>query len=101
MDTVDAPRQLRPETRVRIPQHIVHRDFPAQTVVLNLKTGRYHGLNPTAGRMLAALEQRPCLAAAARAIAERYREPQARVERDLCALCGGLLERGLIELVDD
>jgi coenzyme PQQ synthesis protein D (PqqD) len=91
---------LRPEARIRIPQHIVHREFPAQTVVLNLRTGRYHGLNPTAGRMLAALERESTLAAAAHDIAERYDQPQAAVQRDLCELCGSLLERGLVELVD-
>jgi DNA-binding CsgD family transcriptional regulator len=54
---LSAPPQVRPETRVRVPQHVVHRAFPARTVVLNLETGKYHGLNPTAGRMLTALEQ--------------------------------------------
>jgi hypothetical protein len=79
---------------------VVHRDFPAQTVVLNLETGKYHGLNPTAGVMLTSLEQAPTVAAAARLIADRYRRPQAEVERDLLALCTQLLERGLVELVN-
>jgi hypothetical protein len=79
---------------------VVHREFPAQTVVLNLKTGRYHGLNRTAGRMLSALEESTSVAAAARMVADRYGQPQAVVERDLCLLCAQLLERGLVELVD-
>ena len=83
---IDASR-LRPEARVRIPQHVVHRHFPAQTVVLNLQTGRYHGLNPTAGRMLDALGQAQTVAAAARIVADHYRQPRADVERDLCELC--------------
>lgn len=83
---------------MRIPQHVVYRDFPAQTVVLNLETGKYHGLNPTAGRMLSELEKTPSVAAAARAVADRYEQPRADVERDLCELCGLLLARGLIEI---
>ena len=43
-------------SRARLPQHVVHRSFVAETVVLNLRTGKYHGLNPTAGRMLEALD---------------------------------------------
>ena len=43
------PNKVRPELKVRVPRHVVHRDFPAQTVILNLETGKYHGLNPTAG----------------------------------------------------
>ncbi len=94
-----APR-LRPEARVRIPRHVVHRHFPAQTVVLNLETGRYHGLNPTAGRMLDALGEGQTVAAAARAVSEHYRQSRADVERDLCELCAELLARGLVELAD-
>ena len=97
---MNATSRLRPEARVRIPQQVVHRHFPAQTVVLNLETGRYHGLNPTAGRMLDALGEGQTLAAAARIVADHYREPRADVERDLCELCAQLLERGLVELAD-
>lgn len=98
---VAAPPRVRPESRLRIPEHVVYRDFPAQTVVLNLRTGKYHGLNPTAGGMLAALDRSSSVAAAARAVADRYSKPQADVERDLCELCARLLDRGLVERVDD
>jgi hypothetical protein len=87
--------------RIRIPQHVVYRSFPSETVMLNLQTGRYHGLNATAGSMLEALEQAGSLRDAARAVAERHAQPQDRVERDLRTLCGALLERGLVELDDD
>ena len=77
---------------------MVRREFPTQTVVLNLRTGRYHGLNPTAAQMLSVLEQGASVAAAARLIAERCRQPQSEVERDIRELCTSLLERGLVEL---
>ena len=44
--------------KVTVPQHVVYRSFPTETVVLNLNTGKYHGLNATAGRMLDELEER-------------------------------------------
>ena len=91
--------RVRPETRVRVPQHVLYREFPTQTVVLDLQTGRYHGLRPTAGRMLVALQQAPNIAGAARIVSERYGEPRANVERDLCELCAGLLKHGMLELV--
>jgi len=97
---MNATSRLRPEARVRIPKHVVHRHFPAQTVVLNLETGRYHGLNPTAGRMLDALSEAQTVAAAARIVADHYRQPRADVERDLCELCADLLSRGLVELAE-
>ncbi len=93
-------RKVRPETRLRIPAHVVYREFPVQTVILNLDTGRYHGLNATAGQMLAMLADGVTVAAAAVKVADRYSIPQARAEEDLVGLCTSLLERGLIEIVD-
>ncbi len=85
-------------SKVKVPQHVVYRSFPAETVVLNLETGKYHGLNATAGQMLEALEQAACVRDAAAALAERLRAGRrASIERDLCELCQALLERGLIE----
>jgi hypothetical protein len=88
-------------TRVRMPQHVVCRSFVAETVVLNLQTGQYHGLNPTAGTMLQALQQAPTVSAAMPALVEQYGVAEEQIERDLLALADGLLERGLIETVDD
>jgi hypothetical protein len=94
------PNQVRPELRVRVPRHVVHRDFPAQTVILNLETGKYHGLNPTAGHMLSALETEETVAAAAKVVATKMNMPIADVERDLCELCFSLIQRGLVEAVN-
>ena len=85
---------------MRLPQHVLHRSFVSETVVLNLRTGRYHGLNPTAGRMLEALEAAPTAGAAVPELAREYCIDPAQVESDLLVLCQGLLERGLIEMVD-
>lgn len=84
--------------RVRLPEHVVHRGFAAETVMLNLQTGKYHGLNPTAGRMLEALESEDSVRRAAAVIAREYGQPIDQVERDLCELCADLVERGLIEV---
>ena len=42
-DTIPTPAAL----SARIPQHVVFRGFATETVVLNLETGKYHGLNPS------------------------------------------------------
>ncbi len=85
---------------VRMPQHVVHRSFVAETVVLNLNTGQYHGLNPTAGRMLEAIDAAPSAGAAVPELAREYGVEEEQIQSDLIALCQGLLERGLIEIVD-
>jgi Coenzyme PQQ synthesis protein D (PqqD) len=81
---------------VRVPDSVVFRDFPSETVVLNLDTGKYHGLNPTAGEMLSVLEEVGSVEQAAGVIAERHGVELARVQADMCALCEQLDERGLI-----
>jgi hypothetical protein len=87
-----------PTASVSVPRHVVYRSFPAETVVLNLETGRYHGLNPPAGRMLGALEQAASPRAAAAILAQDYDQPRSVIERDLCELCDALAERGLVEI---
>jgi hypothetical protein len=84
------------ETGVQLPQHVVHRSFVAETVVLNLKTGKYHGLNPTAGRMLEALDAASTVGDAAPVLAAEYGLELEQIQRDLLVLTRGLLERELI-----
>jgi Coenzyme PQQ synthesis protein D (PqqD) len=84
----------------RVPDHVVHRSLAHETVVLNLKTGRYHGLNPTAGRMLSELETGASLHEIAVRLEAVYERPVEELQEDLRALCFDLLQRGLIELVD-
>jgi hypothetical protein len=90
-----------PTSRISVPKHVVYRSFPSETVVLNLQTGQYHGLNATAGSMLEALQQASSVHDAAATVAGEYAQPQATVEQDMCELCNGLLARGLVELSGD
>jgi hypothetical protein len=89
------------ETRVRLPQHVVHRSFVAETVVLNLRTGKYHGLNPTAGKMLEALDAAPTVADAVPGLTAEYGIDREQIQRDLLTLTRGLLERELIVATND
>lgn len=97
--TIDGDEIL--NARLRLPDHVVHRNFVTETVVLNLKTGKYHGLNPTAGRMLDVLGDAPSVGDAAAMIAEEYGEDRVAVEADLVAFCRDLLDRKLVEVVVD
>jgi hypothetical protein len=95
-ETVPASSSLL-ASKVKVPLHVVYRSFPSETVVLNLQTGRYHGLNATAGQMLDALKRAASVRDAAAELAKAYGQPQSVIEQDLCELCSSLLGRGLIE----
>ena len=86
------------DATVRVPEHVVHRSFDAETVLLNLRTGTYHGLNPTGGRMLELLQETGSLRSTAETIAREAEHPVDEVARDLVQLCADLAERGLIEI---
>lgn len=83
---------------VRVPQHVVFRTFVNETVVLNLQTGIYHGLNITAGRMLDELERTCDFEATAEKLAATFEQPVDQIRSDLLAFCQDLDERGLVEI---
>jgi coenzyme PQQ synthesis protein D (PqqD) len=86
------------ESSVSVPEHVVYRPFPAETVLLNLETGKYHGLNPTGGRMLEVVQKADTVRQAASELAEEYDQPLERIQEDLCQLCAKLADRGLVEI---
>ena len=88
------------DATVTVPDHVVFRRLATEVVVLNLETGKYHGLNLTAGRMLEVLQERRAVRAAAEELAKEFDQPFERVASDLSGLCGDLAERRLI-VVDD
>lgn len=96
-------RHLEPDfsissARVSIPSHVVYRAFATETVILNLETGRYHGLNSTGGRMLELLDRSDSVAEALAAFAGGYGKDPADVEQDVRTFCARLHERGLIDV---
>jgi coenzyme PQQ synthesis protein D (PqqD) len=84
--------------RARMPRNVVYRTFATETAVLNLETGRYHGLDETGRRMLELLEASPTVSRAAAALAAESGRPRSEVEPHLLAFCAQLVARGLIEL---
>jgi hypothetical protein len=85
-------------SKARPPEHVVHRAFSGETVILNLNTGQYHGLNPTGGRFLSVLEKSPSIGEAVELLASEYERSAEAMESDVRAFCRDLLERGLIEI---
>jgi hypothetical protein len=83
-------------SRVEIPDHVVYRSFVAETVILNLDTGRYHGVNPSGGFMLELLDKLGSVEAAAEALAREYGLSPEEAADDLRGFCADLEQRGLI-----
>jgi hypothetical protein len=86
-----------PKAHFAVPQHV--RAFPTETVLLNLNTGQYHGLNPTGGRMFEVVGECGDFDRAAAQLADEFEQPLETVTGDLRELCQSLLQRGLLEVV--
>lgn len=89
------------EQTVVVPPHVVHRAFAAETVMLNLETGRYHGLNPSGGRMLELIERHGQLSVVAEQLTQIYSRPLPEMQDDLLEFCRDLISRGLITFEGD
>lgn len=83
--------------RVRVPAHVVYRDFGDEMVILNLQRGNYHGLNQTAALMVSVLGDSPTVGDAVGRLVEQTGQPREVIERDVVKLCRALTERGLME----
>lgn len=95
---LSAEQQAMLEETVQIPDHVVLRHFEEETIVLNLETGKYHGLNLTGGRMVEALADEATVGDAAGRIAAEYDQPVEQIQQDLLQLCTDLATRGLVDL---
>lgn len=95
---VDRDTLLR--ARLRLPEHVVHRSFVSETVILNLQTGKYHGLNPMGGHMLEVLSESDDVRSAAERVATEYDQELDVVQADFVTFCSDLLQRGLVEIQD-
>jgi hypothetical protein len=72
-----------------------------ESVVLDLKQGRYFGMNDVAARVLELLEGPRSLAELKEKLVAEYDVDAARCETDLRALASRLVELGLVEIVGD
>jgi hypothetical protein len=86
-------------SRAVVPPHVVHRTFAQETVLLNIRTGQYYGIDRIGGRFFEVIVEEPHLDRASAALAEEYGQPLERVQADLAAFVAELEQRGLLELV--
>ena len=85
------------DARISVPRHVVHRAFAGEMVVLDLRSGQYHGLNPTGGRIFELLANTASVREAAQTLAREFDKPLEEIEEHVCDFCATLLEQGLAE----
>jgi hypothetical protein len=86
------------DVAIVVPEHVIFRSFAQETVALNLQTGTFHGLNPTAGRMVELAARARLVREAVPMLATEYGVSEERVASDLEGLLRSLIDRGLVEI---
>lgn len=86
------------DARVRLTERVVQQTFATETVMLDLGTGQYHGIDPLGARMLDVLQASESLRAAAGTLAKELKREAADVEAVLARFCLRLAARELVRI---
>lgn len=84
--------------RVVVPQHVLVRFMDRESVLLNLETERYFGLDETGTRMWQVVTAAPSVEEAVRQLQEEYDAQPEMLRSNLTELLGRLMENGLLTL---
>lgn len=84
------------ETKVTIPPQVMSRLVGEETVLLDLESGIYFGLDGVGKRVWESLADGKTLAETVAVIASEYDVDETRARSDLIAFATELLERGLL-----
>lgn len=87
-------------SRVSAPEDVLVRELGGESVLRNLASETYFGLDEAGTRMWALMTTAPSIQAAYEALLAEYSVAPEVLRRDMEALLGELLEHGLVELQD-
>lgn len=83
--------------RLKIPEPVMTRQVGDETVLLNLESGTYFGLDPVGSRFLELLQAESVLAVIIARMLEEFEVTEAQLEDDLLRLVDEMLASGLLE----
>ena len=84
--------------RVRIPDDVLLSRLQEESVILNLDSERYFGLDDVGTRSLSVLTTSDSIEAAYQSLTEEYDVDRDVLRHDLVALIQSLLQQGIIEV---
>ena len=85
--------------RAVVPAHVLTRRLDGESVLLNLESERYFGLDATGTRMWELVTSQPCIALALEKLQEEYEVEPDVLRSHLTQLMSGLVENGLLQVL--
>lgn len=86
---------------VRVPAHVMLQELDGETVLLNLDSELYLGLNESGTRIFKSLDEADTIEAAYRDLLDRYDVEPERLRQELDRMLAELFEHGLLEVAAD
>ncbi len=87
---------MNPDTRPTIPPQVISRIVGSETVLLDLESGMYFGLDGVGKFIWGAIGQGRTLGEIAADIASEYEVDKKSAQADVIEFASGLVERGLL-----
>ncbi|HEX5888658.1 MAG TPA: PqqD family protein [Pyrinomonadaceae bacterium] len=84
--------------RVRVPDDVLISNLQEESVILNLDSERYFGLDDVGTRMLSVLSTSDSIEAAYESLLEEYDVDGQVLRQDLLALVESLLQKGIVQV---
>ena len=84
--------------RVRVPDDVLISNLQEESVILNLGSERYFGLDDVGTRMLSVLSTSDSIEAAYESLLEEYDVDGQVLRQDLLALVESLVQKGIVEV---
>jgi hypothetical protein len=85
--------------RLMVPAHVLARHVDGETVLLNLETEKYFGLDATGTRMWELVTHLPSIEAAYGKLTEEFEVEPEVLRKHLTELLGQLIENGLLKAI--
>ena len=86
--------------RIRTPEGVLYREIAGESVLLNLGSESYFGLDEVGTRMWAALTTAPSIEAAYQGLLEEFEVDAETLRSDLSAFIARLAQAGLVAVED-
>ena len=86
------------DTRIQIPEDIYTQEIDDETILLDIQSGKYFGLDPVGTRMWQLLRQHGALRPVYEIVLSEYEVAPERLETDLLALTETMIEKGLAKI---
>lgn len=87
--------------RVKVPEDILISGLQGESVILNLDSERYFGLDDVGTRMMSVLTTTDSIQAAYETLLEEYEVEGEVLRRDLTAIIEQMVEQGLVEITSE